>query len=252
MVQELVSPTWGFIGLGQMEIVKSVFEAIISNGRLPTLHQGRMFIDASTIDPTTSRGIAKAVRSELDADFVDAPVSGGVVAARAGKLSIMFGASLKSEKLIERVRSVLLLMGTKICHVGPQGAGVAGKLANNYILAVNNIATAEAMNMGKHWGIDLTVLTELINSSTGRCWPTAVNNPVPGVIKDSPASRDYEPGGTVGVIQKDLRLAMAGAQEAGVELALAKTADDVYTAVEAAYSGKDLSIVYKWMQEGHQ
>ena len=126
---------------------------------------------------------------------------------------------------------------------------MAGKLANNYILAINNIATAEAMTMGLRWGIDPVVLTELINSSTGRCWPTAVNNPVPGVIRDSPASRGYEGGGSVGIIAKDLNLAMAGAEASGITLALARPANELYSVVDSAHSGKDLSVVYKWMQE---
>ncbi|KAJ9616664.1 hypothetical protein H2200_000383 [Cladophialophora chaetospira] len=230
-------------------VVKSVFDAMLIDGKLPHLKQERLFIDCSTIDPPTSRALARAVRDVLDVEFVDAPVSGGVVAARAGTLSLMFGTTTKSQKSIKRIKSILSLMGQKICHVGEQGAGVAGKLANNYILAINNIATAEAMSMGLRWGIDPKVLTELINSSTGRCWPTEVNNPVPGVIEGSPASNGYEAGGTVAVIQKDLRLAMSGAEDSGVGLMLASKADEVYTAVEKVYSGKDFSIVYKWMQD---
>lgn len=231
------------------QVVRDVFDAILIDGKLAELQQERLFIDSSTIDPQTSREIAHLVRTVLGGEFVDAPVSGGVVGACTGTLTIMFGASMQSLKLIKRIRSTLSLMGEKICHVGEQGAGVAGKLANNYILAVNNIATAEAMNMGIRWGIEPRVLTDLINSSTGRCWPTEVNNPVPGVIDGSPASRGYEAGGTIAVIQKDLRLAMAGAEGSGVSLMLARKADDVYTAVEKVYSGKDMSVVYKWMQD---
>ena len=179
---------------------------------------------------------------------MDAPVSGGVVAARAGTLSFMFGASSRSEQLLERIRSILSLMGSKIYHAGEQGTGVASKLTNNYILAINNIATAEAMNMGIRWGLDPIILTELINSSTGRCWPTEVNNPVPGVIEDAPASRGYEPGGTVGIIHKDLKLVMAGAKESGITLTLASKASEVYDAVDEVFRGKDLSVVYKWLQ----
>lgn len=226
-----------------------MFDAILIDGSLPDLPEQRLFIDSSTIDPPTSRAIAHVVRDELDSYFIDAPVSGGVVAAQAGTLSIMFGAPSDSPALIERVKSALYLIGSRVCHVGEQGAGVAGKLANNYILAVNNIATAEAMSMGIRWGIDPKVLTELINSSTGRCWPTEVNNPVPGVVEGSPASRGYEAGGSVGVIQKDLRLAMTGAAQSGVPLMLAKKADEVYTAVDKLYRGKDLSVVYNWIQE---
>ena len=78
-------------------------------------------------------------------NFVDAPMSGGVVGARAGGLTFMVGAG---KELMPRVEPILLLMGKKVWHMGPQGAGLSGKLANNYALAINNIAAAEAMNLG--------------------------------------------------------------------------------------------------------
>lgn len=231
------------------QIVKDVFDSILRGGKLPQLQEERLFIDSSTIDPMSSREIATNVRNTLGSQFVDAPVSGGVVAARAGTLSFMFGASPQSKDFIERIKSILSLMGKKTLHIGEQGAGVVGKLANNYILAINNIATAEAMIMGLQWGLDPVVLTDLINSSTGRCWPTEVNNPVPGVIDGAPVSKGYEAGGTIGVIHKDLRLAMTGAQNSGISLTLADKANEVYAAVGKVYCGKDLSVVYKWMQD---
>jgi 3-hydroxyisobutyrate dehydrogenase-like beta-hydroxyacid dehydrogenase len=180
---------------------------------------------------------------------VDAPVSGGVVGARAGTLSFMFGVCSQPGELVEQIKSILLLMGNKTWHMGEQGAGVSSKLANNYILAINNIATAEVMNMGVQWGLDPKVLSDMINSSTGHCWPMEVNNPVPGVVDGAPASKGYEPGGSVSIINKDLRLAMAGAEESGIALALARTAREVYDAVDEDYRGKDLSVVYQWLQE---
>jgi 3-hydroxyisobutyrate dehydrogenase-like beta-hydroxyacid dehydrogenase len=181
--------------------------------------------------------------------FVDAPVSGGVVGARTGTLSFMFGVSPRSSQLVERVKSALLLMGKKAWHLGDQGAGVSGKLANNYILAINNIATAEAMNLGIRWGLDPNVLADMINSSTGRCWPSEINNPIPGVVKTSPASREYEGGFGVSLMKKDLSLAIAAAKESGTPLELATSAQHVYNATEAAYQGKDFSVVYKYLQD---
>lgn len=230
--------------------VKDVFHSILKPGPLPPLTQERLFIDTSTIDPASSREVANAVHSTQAGRFVDAPMSGGVVGARAGTLSFMFGASTKasgSDQLLERVKSVLLLMGKKVWHLGDQGAGVCGKLANNYILAINNIATAEAMNLGIRWGLDPKVLADMINSSTGRCWPSEINNPVPGVVGTAPASRDYEGGFGVSLMKKDLRLAVAAAHESGTPLELAAAAQDVYDATEAAHPGKDFSVVYRYL-----
>lgn len=235
--------------LPESQHVIEVFHSILKHGELPSLSQERLFIDTSTIDPVTSKDIASAIHTTQAGRFVDAPVSGGVVGARAGTLSFMFGASSQTGQLLERVRGVLALMGKKAWHLGDPGAGVSGKLANNYILALNNIATAEAMNLGVRWGLEPKALAEMINSSTGRCWPSEVNNPVPGVVETAPASRGYEGGFGVSLMHKDLRLAITAAEESGTPLALGDKAREVYKAVEDKHRGKDFSVVYKWLQE---
>ncbi len=159
----------------------------------------------------------------------------------------MLGASSKTGALVERVKPILTLMGRRVLHLGEQGAGLSGKLANNYLLAINNIATAEAMNLGIKWGLDPKVLGDMINSSTGRCWSSEVNNPVPGVIEGSPASRDYDGGFGVSLMKKDLKLAIAAAKEAGARLELSERAQEIYEATEAKHAGKDFSVVYRWL-----
>jgi 3-hydroxyisobutyrate dehydrogenase len=225
---------------------------MLRQGPLPALDKERVFIDTSTIDPASSKEIANAIHTTCQGRFVDAPVSGGVVGARAGTLSFMFGASSRTGELVERVKPILLLMGKKAWHMGAAGTGVSAKLANNYILAINNIATAEAMNLGMRWGLDPKVLADMINTSTGRCWPMEVNNPVPGVVDGAPASRDYEGGFGVSLMHKDLRLALTAAKESGTPLALAEVARVLYTVVEAEHRGKDFSVVYKWLRDQSQ
>lgn len=222
---------------------------MIQGDKLPALEAERLFIDSSTIDPLASKSVGNLIRDTGNGTFVDAPVSGGVIGARAGTLTFMFGAPPSDDHLLHRIRSVLSLMGTKALHMGEQGTGVCSKLANNYILSINNIAVAEALNMGQRCGLDLKVLSDMIKTSTGRCWPVESNNPVPGIDRDAPASNGYEPGGTVGIIRKDLGLAMAGAEAAGAHLALAGKACQVYDEVEEGYSGRDLSVVYQWLQD---
>lgn len=209
--------------------------------------QTRLFIDCSTIDPRSSKEVANATHSSGQGKFVDAPMSGGVVSAQAGKLTFMIGAS---KELVPRVNEVLSLMGRRIVHLGPQTYGLKGKLANNYLLALNNIATAEAMNMGVKWGLDASALADMINTSTGRCWPSEVNNPVPGVLAESPASKDYVGGFGTALMEKDLRLAMQAAEEAGIEPRLGPIAREIYKMVEAnqKLKGKDFSVVYQFLQ----
>lgn len=228
--------------------MKDTFRSIAEKGTLP-LEEDRLFIDCSTIDPNTSRQIAKDVRETLDAHFVDAPMSGGAVGAQAGSLSFMFGAPSESgDELVEHIQSILLLMGKHAWHMGDQGCGVSSKLCNNYILAINNIATAEALNMGRKLGLDLKALTKLVNSSTGHCWPMEVNNPVPGVVPSSPASNGYDPGCPISMINKDLGLAMTGAKNYDIPLLLAERAHDLYNKVDEDFRGRDFSVVYKWLQ----
>lgn len=142
-------------------------------------------------------------------------------------------------------------MGKKVLHCGEQGAGLSGKLANNYLLAINNIATAEAMNLGIRWGLDPKVLANLINVSTGKCWPSEVNNPVEGVIPTSPANRDYKGGFGISLMKKDLGLAIKAASEAGAKLELGDRANEVYETVEKAENcgGRDFSVVYRYLNQ---
>ncbi|KKK25188.1 3-hydroxyisobutyrate dehydrogenase [Aspergillus rambellii] len=235
--------------LPEPQHVKDVFHSILRHGELPPLDKERIFIDTSTIDPASTKEVANAVHTTCQGRFVDAPVSGGVVGACEGTLSFMYGASSQTGALVKRVESILLLMGKKAWHMGAPGTGVSAKLANNYILAINNIATAEAMNLGMRCGLDPKVLADMINTSTGRCWPMEINNPVPGVVEGAPASRDYEGGFGVSLMNKDLRLVLAAAKESGTPLALAEVARVLYNVIEAEYRGKDFSVVYKWLRD---
>jgi len=209
-------------------------------------NSSRLFIDCSTIDPASSREVANAVYSTWQGIFVDAPMSGGVVGAKAGSLTFMLGAP---DNMLSRLEPILLMMGKKVLHCGAQGSGLAGKLANNYLLAINNIATAEAMNLGIRLGLNPKTLGNLINVSTGKCWPSEVNNPVKGVVQGSPANRDYSGGFGIDLMKKDLGLAILAAEEAGARLELATKAQEVYTAASEQENckGRDFSVVYRYI-----
>lgn len=211
------------------------------------ISEPRLFIDCSTIDPSTSAEAAEAAQSSGQGSFVDAPMSGGVVGADAGTLTFMVGAP---QELIGRVKEVLLMMGKRVIHLGEQTSGLKGKLANNYLLALNNIATAEAMSMGVRWGLQPKALADMINTSTGRCWPSEVNNPVPGVVEKSPPSRGYEGGFGISLMLKDLRLALKASEEANVKLGLGNHARSIYEAAagDPKCKGKDFSVVYRYLE----
>jgi 3-hydroxyisobutyrate dehydrogenase len=229
--------------LPEPQHVKAVYKSIL-DGSPPT--RDRIFIDCSTIDPSTSREVAKSVANAGQGNFVDAPMSGGVVGATAGTLTFMLGAN---PSLMPRIEPTLMHMGRKVLHCGEQGAGLSAKLANNYLLALNNIATAEAMNLGMKWGLDPKKLAGVINVSTGRCWPSEVNNPVKGVVETAPVNRDYRGGFGISLMKKDLRLAMVAAAEAGADMRLSETAYKLYEDAEKdeRCSGRDFSVVYRYL-----
>ncbi|KAI0401265.1 NAD binding domain of 6-phosphogluconate dehydrogenase-domain-containing protein [Xylaria palmicola] len=223
--------------------VKGVYSEILKSD-LAQKH--RVFIDSSTIDPSSSREVAKWVADAKQGQFVDAPMSGGVVGATAGTLTFMLGSP---EELVPRIESILLRMGKRVLHCGAQGTGLSAKLANNYLLAINNIATAEAMNLGIRWGLEPKTLANIINVSTGRCWPSEVNNPVKGVVETAPAGRDYAGGFGISLMKKDLKLAIVAAEEASAKLELGTRAREVYEEAEKleSCSGRDFSVIYRFL-----
>ncbi|KAI9895000.1 MAG: hypothetical protein M1814_000222 [Vezdaea aestivalis] len=236
-----------FTVLPEASHVKNVFQGLL-HPQLPSLDKQRLFIDCSTIDPVSSREVARAVHHTDRGIFVDAPMSGGVVGAEAATLTFMLGAP---DHLVDRVTQILQRLGSRTVHCGEQGLGLSAKLANNYLLAISNIATAEAMNLGVKMGLDPNVLAGLINASSGRCWSSEINNPVPGVVADSPASKGYIGGFGVGLMKKDLGLAVDAAKEAEAVLKLDGVAQEIYEELEAGegFKGKDFSVVYKQLSE---
>lgn len=97
-------------------------------------------------------------------------------------------------------------MGKRIIHCGPSGAGLGAKICNNLVLGVEQIVVAEAMLLGQKLGLDPAVLAGVINSSTGGCWASSVNNPVPSALPDKspPCERDYEGGFATALMLKVL------------------------------------------------
>lgn len=124
---------------------------------------------------------------------IDRRLFTGVTGAKAGTLSFLVGGSGQS---FGRASPILSLMGQRIIHCGPAGSGLAAKICNNLVLGVEQIVVAEAMLLGQRLGLDPAVLASVINNSTGACWASAVNNPVPGALpeKSPPCERGFEGG----------------------------------------------------------
>ncbi|KAK4188314.1 putative mitochondrial precursor of 3-hydroxyisobutyrate dehydrogenase [Podospora australis] len=243
--------------LPQPKHVRGVYQKILShlatNEDEKPRQRRRLFIDCSTIDPQTSKGVAEIVSQTLEptggGDFVDAPMSGGVVGATAGTLTFMLGAPLP---LVDRVEPILQKMGKRVLHCGEQGSGLVAKLANNLVLGVQNIVVSEAMLMGIRSGVDPKVLADVINVSTGRCWASEVNNPVPGVVETAPASRGYQGGFGIELMKKDMDLAIAAANDVGIWLPTGELAQKAYAEIAGIpeFAKQDFSVVYEVFRRG--
>lgn len=183
-----------------------------------------LVIDCSTVAPENSRRLA-AEAGKRGLHFIDAPVSGGVAAAAAGTLAFMCGGPAED---VERAKTVLSKMGANIFHAGDYGAGSVAKICNNMLLAIHMIGTAEALQLGINNGLDPKVLSEIMLKSSGRNWSLEVYNPVPGVMPNVPASRDYQGGFMVKLMQKDLGLAMGAARTSNSATPMGALANSLY------------------------
>ena len=201
-------------------IVKAVYtDSVI--GHAP---DAAVLLDCSTIDVATAKEvIAKAEAAGYD--MVDAPVSGGIAAANGGTLTFMVGGT---EKAFERAEKVLKGMGKAVIHAGQAGAGQTAKICNNMLLAISMIGTAEAMKMAEKLGLDPQKFYEISSQSSGYCWSLNAYTPLPGVGVESPADNDYQGGFATALMLKDLRLAMAAAEEAGAGVPLGSRAAALY------------------------
>ncbi|KAH9261121.1 3-hydroxyisobutyrate dehydrogenase [Batrachochytrium salamandrivorans] len=211
-----------------------------------------LLIDSSTVNPSVSKQVAAAL-SQVNptAQFVDAPVSGGVNGAKNGTLTFMVGASSPTQ-FETQVKPFLGFMGKNIVHCGDVGTGQVAKLCNNMILASSMVAVCEAMNMGQKLGMDSKVLAGILNTSTARCWSSDSYNPVPGVMPNVPSSNNYDGGFGSQLMLKDLGLALEAALEVKAPIPLASASQSLYQILcqNPSLAGKDFSVMLKFLQNG--
>lgn len=197
----------------------------LGEGRLVhAIDPGALILECSTISPEVARKVHAAAKARGIA-MLDAPVSGGTAGAAAGTLTFILGGEAAA---LERARPVLEAMGKNLFHAGAAGAGQVAKIANNMLLAVHMIGTAEALNLGVANGLDPKVLSDIMRVSSGGNWSLEKYNPWPGVMDSVPASRDYEGGFGVDLMLKDLGLAMEAALAAKASTPLGATARSLY------------------------
>ncbi|MBP2697987.1 3-hydroxyisobutyrate dehydrogenase [Pseudomonas aeruginosa] len=218
--------------------VKDVY--LGANGLLANIGQGVLLIDSSTIDPLSSREVAKLATAQGN-PMLDAPVSGGTGGAATGTLTFMVGGSAFA---FDQAQPLLAAMGKNIVHCGSNGNGQVAKIANNMLLGISMVGVAEAMALGVSLGMDAEVLAGIINTSSGRCWSSEINNPFPGVLENAPASRGYSGGFGTDLMLKDLGLATEAARHAKQPVVLGAAAQQLYQTFSLqGHGGLDFSAI---------
>ena len=198
------------------------------NGILSGANDGSLVIDCSTISPQATIEIAAQLNAK-GVKMLDAPISGGSEGAANGTLSIMIGGD---EDQVERARAVFEAMGKTITHVGKQGAGQTVKLVNQILVVGNCLAMSEALVFAQAGGIDLEKCLNAVVSGAAGSWMLA--NRGPQII-----DRDWRPGFTINLQQKDVRLILQEADALGVPVLLTGQIFSLYRTLQQMGLGEE-------------
>lgn len=198
------------------------------NGVSAGVKPGALIVDHSTISPQKTVEMAKRLNAQGVA-YLDAPVSGGSEGAKNGTLSIMVGGAAAD---VERALPLLQAYGKTITHVGAQGAGQMAKLVNQILVVVNQLAASEALLFAQAGGLDLAKTIDAVKGGAAGSWMLANRGPQMIV-------RDFRPGFTIDLQQKDLRLVLESADEMGVPLLATSLVFQLYRTLQAQGLGGD-------------
>ena len=203
------------------------------DGIIEGVRPGMIFVDNSTIKPSTAREIANKL-AKKSALSLDAPVSGGDIGARDGTLTIMVGGPGEA---LEKVRPILQAVGSSITHVGDSGAGQIAKAANQIMVAAQMVAMGELLILAKKTGADPQMVVEAIRGGAAQCWTLDVKTPRLFAGNRSPGFKAY-------MQAKDLGIVLDTAREYGVPLLSAGTNAQLFNAMlEMGMSELDNSAV---------
>jgi 3-hydroxyisobutyrate dehydrogenase len=210
----------------------------VLDGLRPSLSPGTVVVDMSSSEPLVTRELA-AETGRAGVTLVDAPVSGGVIGAVSGRLTIMAGGAPAD---VRRVRPLLDVLGARVVHVGDVGAGHAVKALNNLLSATHLLATSEAMTAAAAFGLDVPTVLAAINTSSGRSGST--ENKWPNFI----VPRTFDSGFSLRLMVKDMRIALGLAEAAGTPASLSAAAASLWAeAAQALPAGADHTEIARWL-----
>ena len=199
------------------------------NGVIQGLARGAIIVDHSTISPGATRELA-ARASDSGVSWVDAPVSGGSEGAEKGTLAVMAGGSAES---LDRARPFMEAYSKTITHIGEEpGSGQMAKAVNQVLVVLNELAASEALLLAQGAGLDLSTTLTAVEGGAAGSW--MLSNRGPQMI-----ARDWRPGFTIDLQQKDLRIVLDTADELGIPLPGTSLVFQLYRALQAQDLGSE-------------
>lgn len=190
----------------------------VAEGLMP----GKIIVDMSSISPIATKDIAARINAK-GCSYLDAPVSGGEVGAKAATLTIMVGGE---QAVFDQVKPIFDLMGKNINLVGGNGDGQTTKVANQIIVALNIEAVAEALVFASKAGADPVKVREALMGGFA-------SSKILEVHGERMVKRTFDPGFRIELHQKDLNIALQGAKSLGVSLPNTATAQELFNACSA-------------------
>jgi 3-hydroxyisobutyrate dehydrogenase len=214
-----------------------------ANALTAKLRKGALIIDMSSSSPVGTRALAEDLQRD-GFNLIDAPVSGGVRRAIPGTLAIMAGGDAA---LIEAARPVLDKLGNSLHLTGPIGTAHAMKALNNYVSAAGLMAAAEATIAAQKFGLDPATVVDILNASTG------MNNSTQNKFAQFILSRKFNAGFSLGLMAKDLRIALEVIESTGTPDWIARPVVEASNKAEAALGGTEdhTGVVKIWEQAAH-
>jgi len=190
---------------------RAVQDAVLNDGIADALPSGAVVVDMSSSSPRDTIELGRELGKRA-IELVDAPVSGGVPRATDGTLAIMAGAD--DDSAVDRVQPILEVLGRRVFRTGPLGSGHAMKALNNFCAAAGYAALAEALVLGRNFGLTPSTMVEIINNSTGRSFCSDV------VFPDEVLTGRYGTGFALGLLAKDVTIAAGIAEGSGASAPL--------------------------------
>jgi 3-hydroxyisobutyrate dehydrogenase len=200
---------------------------------------GTIVIEMSSGVPSVTQRLAGQVAA-LGGHMIDGPVSGGVPRAKTGELAIMVGGEAS---IIDRAMPVLSAMGT-VLRTGGVGSGQAMKALNNMVSTGGFLIGIEALLIGQRFGLDPAVMTDVLNAATG------MNNSTQKKFRQFVLSRKFNAGFTMGLLAKDLSIAMQVGRETGTAAPISALVQEMIVSAQAMFgSGADHTEMAKWVEK---